>query len=274
MSDPRLTPANERIMAAHLPADGSGRPRVTGTPMQIARPVVDLLRRPGGPRDRQLLYGDAVDLYETRDGDAFVQARKDGYVGYLPRSALTDAAQPTHRISALASHLYARADFKSPDRACLSLGAHVTVHGVTNGFGETPDGYVPMQHLSPAAEFCEDPVQVAARFLGIPYLWGGNSHSGLDCSGLVQVACLACGIPCPGDSDQQEATLGTVLPPQTPPRRGDLMFWNGHVAWVASHEKVLHANAHSMSTAYEPIADAIARIAAGGDGPVTAHKRL
>ncbi len=274
MSDPRRTPANARVAAAHLPEAAPGAVRVPGAPRRIARPVVDLLRAPGGARDRQLLFGETVTLYEDRDGWAFVQAERDGYVGYLRTDTLAPARAASHWVAAPATHAYAEPDMKSPDLMALSLGSRVTVTGERGRFAETPEGFVPWVHLREIGAPMSDPVAAARLFLGAPYLWGGNSWWGIDCSGLVQAAMLACAVPCPGDSDQQEAELGEPLPPDTPPRRGDLLFWKGHVALVEDGDMLLHANAHHMAVALEPLHPAIDRIRGQGDGPVTTHKRL
>ncbi|WP_397544687.1 NlpC/P60 family protein [Roseovarius salis] len=240
----------------------------------MAVPVADLLRTPGGARDRQLLLGAAVTVYETRAGWAFVEVGHDGYVGYVPADALADAPAPTHRVTARATHVYTVPEVKSRESAALSHGSLLTVSGTRARFAETPLGFVPAMHLSPVEEMAADPVAVAETFLGAPYLWGGNTAFGIDCSGLVQMACLACGLACPGDSDMQERELGRALCADEPLLRGDLLFWKGHVAWVAGPGSLLHANAFHMAVVHEPLQDAINRIEAQGDGPVTSRKRL
>lgn len=241
---------------------------------QIHVPVVDLLRRPGGPRDRQLLAGDGVQVLNTDAGWSQIRADKDAYEGYVLSDVLGAHKNPTHWVSTLATHAYAQPDMKSPDKLSLSFGSRVTAISAIGGFVETEHGHIPQLHLSDIGVQLTDPIEVAATFLGTPYLWGGNSRLGLDCSGLVQAALLACGHACPGDSGDQEKTVGTFLEPGTPPQRGDLLFWKGHVAWVAETDTLLHANAHHMAVRYEPLGPAIDRIQSQGDGPVTAHKRL
>ncbi|UWQ83185.1 C40 family peptidase [Leisingera caerulea] len=273
MADRRRTPVNDRIAAAHLRDAPDGLLRAEGTAARIGVPVADLLRAPDGARDRQLVYGEPVTVYEDRDGWAFLQAAKDSYVGYVPGPSLTAPFEATHWVSAPATHAYTADDFKSPETHALSHGSRVQVLGGTGRFLETTLGFIPARHLSPLGAHTGDPVTVAELFLGTPYLWGGNSCFGIDCSGLVQAALLACGTPCPGDSDMQEAELGGPAPAGDY-RRGDLLFWKGHVALVRDAETLIHANAHDMAVAIEPIAAAIERIEAQGDGPVTAHKRL
>ncbi|MBT8168613.1 NLP/P60 hydrolase [Phaeobacter gallaeciensis] len=240
---------------------------------QIHSPVVNLLRRPNGPRDRQLLAGDSVQILETNAGWSHICADKDAYVGFVRAEALGPYKEATHWVSTLATHAYAQANIKSPDQLSLSFGSRITAISTEGGFVETEFGYIPQSHLSEIGVLLTDPVEVAAKFLGTPYLWGGNSRMGLDCSGLVQAALLACGYACPGDSGDQEQNVGTLLDPGTPPRRGDLLFWKGHVAWVADANTLLHANAYHMAVCYEPLDSAIERIQSQGDGPVTAHKR-
>jgi cell wall-associated NlpC family hydrolase len=256
-----------------------------GEACRIVEVVADLCSEPDGPRDRQLLRGDAFTALDVCDGHVFGYAGKDGYVGWLKVTALVNhpAEPPTHRVSAPRSYAKSTAGLKQMGRVTsLPLGAQLAVLENEDGWarvawsrGTLPqDAFVPAGHLSPIDTHEDDPVDVAERLLGTPYLWGGNSSFGIDCSGLVQAACLACGIPCPGDSDFQEAELGTHLPEGAPLQRGDLLFWKGHVAWVAGPNTLLHANAFHMAVAFEPLQDAIKRIERQGDGPVTARKRL
>lgn len=234
-------------------------------------PVTDLCRHIDGPRDRQLLYGDLVDVL-NRDGSwSYVQSSKDGYCGYIRSQCLGHLDPPTHAVSAPATHAYTSPDLKSPERISLSFGCQIAVTDISGAFAQTSAGYIPVGHIAPIGKHSDDPVTVAELFLGTPYLWGGNSRWGIDCSGLIQAAFLACGISCPGDSDQQES-LGE--PATVPYQRNDLIFWKGHVAIVTDPATLLHANGGSMSTRYEGISDAISRIEAAGDGPVTAHRRV
>ncbi|MFN6951536.1 MAG: NlpC/P60 family protein [Albidovulum sp.] len=274
MTDRRLTPANGRV--AHISLKGrleAGR-YVAGEPARIAVPLTDLLARPDGPRDRQVLMGERVTVLDRHAGFAFVQARKDGYCGYLPETVLGGDREATHWVAAPATHLYREPNLKTPEVACLTMGARLTIVAEHPRFLETLDGlFVPRPHLRPVGDWAADPATVAESFLGTPYLWGGNSRSGIDCSGLVQAALLACGIPCPGDSDLQEAVVGEPLPEAAPLRRGDLLFWKGHVAMAVSPDRLIHANGFHMAVGYEDAAEAIARIEGQGEGGVTARRR-
>jgi len=273
MSDPRLTPANTRVAADYLRGQLEGVSFSAGAARHICVPVADLSLAPGGKRTRQLLMGAPVTCYEWHDGYAFVQA-EDGYVGYLPEDVLAKALPPTHWIAARATHVYSRPDLKAPERSTLSHLSRVSVLSQTGTWAETPIGHVPLQHLSPLPMLEGDPVAIAERYLAAPYLWGGNSAFGIDCSGLVQAACRACGIACPGDSDLQEKALGRLLAQDEAPVRGDLIFWRGHVAWILDEAHILHANAHDMAVSIEGLEPAISRISADGGGPVTSRKRL
>jgi cell wall-associated NlpC family hydrolase len=275
MSDRRLTPANGRVAAERLRGTVEAARFVTGEAGRIALPLADLCKAPAGERDRQLLLGAPVTVLDRHEGWAFVQARDDDYVGYVDEAAVGPDAGTTHRVSARATHAYTRPDFKAPESMSLSMGVRLRVTGGEGRFAETPLGFVPNAHLAPDSPAKDaDPVAIAERLLGTPYLWGGNSAFGIDCSGLVQIALGWCGVACPGDSDLQERALGETLRPGTPPQRGDLLFWKGHVAWVSGPDRLLHANVHHMAVTFEPLAQAVARIEAQGDGPVTRHARL
>lgn len=272
--DARLTPANARVAHESL-RDQVDAPEYTqGTGRRIAGGVVDILKAPNGSRNRQALFGERVLQLEDHDGFAFMQAEKDGYVGYIASACLTDDVRATHWVCTLGSHLYPAPDMKQHEVDALSFGAQVTIVATANRFSETDTGlFVPTTHLCPVGTPHGDTVTNAELFLGTPYLWGGNSRAGIDCSGLVQAALLAAGYECPGDSDMQE-TLGTAIAEDAPLERGDLLFWKGHVAVVVDQMRMIHANAYHMAVAYEDIAAGVARIEAQGDGPVTARRRL
>ena len=257
MSDPRLTPDPERVSRDEM--------------AQVVRPVVDLCRMPSGPRDRQILFGDSVRVLHDAEGWSYIQTAKDGYCGHIRSDSLGPPMDPTHYVSAPATHVYERPDFKSPDVVSLSHASRLSVASITGKFAETSLGYVPTVHLSSVSELSNDPATIAALYLGTPYLWGGNSRSGIDCSGVIQAALLGCGISCPGDSDMQQA-LGHDA--ANTYQRNDLLFWKGHVALVVDPGTLIHANASAMACVYELIEATIKRITDQGDGPVTAHRRL
>lgn len=275
MTDRRLTPANGRVAHVTLKGLVAAERFVEGDWSRITAPVGDLLVRPGGPRDRQVLMGERVLVLDREAGFAFVRAERDGYCGYLRDDVLDGDRAATHWVAAPATHLYAAPDLKTPEVAGLSLGARLTVAAEHGRFMKTVEGlFVPAPHVKRIGHWESDPVSVAERFLGTPYLWGGNTRSGIDCSGLVQVAHLACGHFCPGDSDMQERSVGLPVPEGETPRRGDLYFWRGHVALAVSTDRLIHANGFHMAVGYEGIAEAVARIEGKGEGRVTAIRRL
>lgn len=276
--DRRSTPFSGRI--AHVSLRGQvDAPLTPGEAATIGPAVTDLLVRPGGRRDRQLIHGQAVTVIDREGpdadgvGHAFVQAAKDGFCGWVALAALGPAFQPTHHVATPATHLYAGPKAQAPLRMPLYHGARLRVTGQTGKWAETPQGFVPATHLAPLGALAPDPVAVAEMFLHAPYLWGGNTVAGIDCSGLAQAALLAAGHACPGDSDQQQA-LGEDVPEGAPLQRGDLIFWKGHVALLAAPDRIIHANGATMSVAYEDLGAAIARIQAQGEGQPLAIRRL
>jgi len=274
MSDRRLTPATSRVAASHLRGQVEAEIFTDGEPATIGQVVVDLSATPAGKRDRQLLLGASVTVYDRLDGWAFVQAKRDGYVGYVPESALVAPLTTTHRVATPATHAYATESFKSQDLLHLPFGAEVIATDERHKFFETPHGFIPKKHLRPLGQPFADPATVAQLFFGVPYLWGGNSTRGVDCSGLVQAAYHACGHICAGDSDLQEDSLGRALDVDDPLQRGDLIFWKGHIAMMVDQDTMIHANAHHMAVVYEGLAQATLRIKAQGDGDITSRRRV
>ena len=274
---PRLTPARPDLAARYLEGKVAAGRFVEGETREVIDPQVPLRRLPSpdAPLDTEALMGERVTVYETsEEGWAWGQLDADGYVGFMPANGLAaPGPAPTHRVSALRTLVFPAPSFKLPPIGALPLGARLAVLRVEARFALTASGgCVPAQHLAPLDSREPDFVAIAERFLGTPYLWGGKTGLGLDCSGLVQVALTACGISCPRDTDMQQAAVGEVVA-HGPRRRGDLIFWKGHVAIARDEKTMIHANVFHMAVAIEPIEDAIGRIRATA-GEVTSVRRI
>ena len=227
--DPRLTPARPDLADIRLRGIVEAQRYVAGTPARIVAPSAALRRapRPEAGLDTEAVMGDAVTVFECRDGFAWVQCARDGYVGYLPEAALGPAdPAPTHRVAALRTFVYPAPDLKRPHLAYLSLGAAVAVEGEEGEYRRLAQGgYVFAGHVVPLRQSEPDFAATAERLAGTPYLWGGRTSLGLDCSGLVQLCLESAGRACPRDADQQERALGEAMPPGLDGlRRGDLVF--------------------------------------------------
>ena len=277
--DRRLTPARPDLAARHLAGAVEAARFADAAPHRVVaataplRPVADA----AAAWDTELLHGEDFAVYDVADGWAWGQAALDGYVGYLPAAALapTHSPAPDHRVRTQWANLYARPALKSPTVGALPFAARVAVAGTQGGFAcVAPDRWLAVQQVAPLAEAEPDWVAVAERFVGTPYLWGGRSPAGLDCSALVQLARQAAGHACQRDSDMQEAGAGQTVADTEPPRRGDLVFWRGHVAVMLDAERIVHANGHHMATVIESLAGAVARIKNAGGGPATRRARL
>lgn len=260
MSDRRSHYANGFV--AHSSLKGTVEsPRFTdGTQQECCVPVTDICASPAGARDKQLLFGQAFQVLEARDGWSFGFCAADGYAGYVRSTDVSDPCAATHYVSARACHVYSESNMKSSDRQSLPFGAIVQARAEGDFFEISAGGFIARQHLSALPQRIDDPVSVAEMLLGTPYLWGGDSAFGIDCSGLVQTVLRAGNQSCPRDTDQQfdhwaKLEKGTRL------QRGDLAFWKGHVGILLDDTRLIHANAHHMQVAIEPFDEAVARIA-------------
>lgn len=277
--DPRLNALRADIADARLAKLAQGARLVEGDVKEVAVPILALHGQPrfDARLDTQALMGERVRVFDTQEGWAWLQLETDNYVGY---AALDDLAapriEPTHRIAVPSTFMFPAPDIKSQPVVTVTLNARVAVVGGDERFAHLANGrFVVARHLKPLSETEPDFVAVAEAYLNVPYLWGGKSVLGIDCSGLVQLSLEAAGRVSPRDSDMQERELGDALPKDDLGnlRRGDLVFWDDHVGIMTDGRMLLHANGHFMQVAHEPLLTAVERIAKRGS-PVTAIRRL
>jgi len=276
--DPRLVAARPDLADETLRATFTAQRYVKGEKRRISATIADLHQAPtpDAPIVTQALYGENVRLFEDDEGWGWVQLESDAYVGYLAMTALAeDTAPPTHILKVLRSFIYPGRSIKLPPLMALPLGASVTVVEIEGEFARlAKGGFMFAAHLAPIGTQAPDFVAVAESFIGVPYLWGGKSSLGIDCSGLVQLSMRMAEHKAPRDTDMQAALLGTAVAEHAALQRGDLVFWKGHVGIMRDASTLLHANAHHMLVASEPLEAARSRIFEKGGGAVIAIKRL
>ncbi|MGL3212859.1 C40 family peptidase [Bradyrhizobium sp. BR 1433] len=280
MHDVRLTPARDDLAAKYLEGKVKALRFVEGEVLEVGDAIAPLRQAPASDAEQmtQALRGERVTVYDRNgEGWAWGQLADDGYVGWIPEAALAKpGAAPTHKVTALRTLAFPGPSIKLPPVEALAMGTKLAIVREDGAFAVTREGWhLPRQHLAPLDTMAGDFVAIAEQFVGSPYLWGGKSSLGIDCSGLVQIALTAAGTGCPRDSDMQQEGLGRELTVAESKQlqRGDLMFWKGHVAIVRDATTIVHANAHHMATVVENTQAAIARIKTAGS-EVLAIKRL
>jgi len=254
--DPRLTPARGDLAAAHLKGKVEAAAFAEARKAQAVRAVAGLFKQPDEPSglQTQILFGEYFNIYEEKNGWVWGQSDLDDYVGYATADVFAPPEISTHRVQALATPLFVAPDVKHGARQILPMNAKLSVEDATGRFAQLTTGqFVFTHHLVPLDVAVSDWVSVAERFIGVPYVWGGKTWAGIDCSGLVQTALEAGGIVSPRDTDMMESALGAKLAHDAPLKRGDLIFWKGHVGIMLDSVRLIHANGFAMQVSVEPL---------------------
>jgi cell wall-associated NlpC family hydrolase len=233
---------------------------------RLIRPSAALHLEPNtsSRRETDILFGETVTVLTEKNDWCEVVLETDGYQGWVEAVALGDAPTPDHRVLVSRCLMTTSPDIKSADAGWLPMAAQVKASPSAPGFmtihhAEGEIGHAPAHHLLPLNETVPDWVEIAESMIGIPYRWGGRDSIGIDCSALVQLSLSMAGIKAMRNSGDQEKTLGQNIDPAAGLRRGDLVFWKGHVGIMSDAETLLHANMHHAMTAKEPLNNTINR---------------
>lgn len=267
--DPRLNAYSSDLADERLRGKVEALRYVSGVKRRVSSAKAALYKIADITSERQseCLFGEDVMVFNETGTWCWVQSCQDGYVGYIERSKIDMPKNtPTHIMVAPRSFEYEKADLKSPMVSTLSLGSKVNIVDKIETRGTLyakldNDRFIISNHIVPIGTIMDDYVSVAESLQRTPYLWGGKSGFGIDCSGLVQLSMMMAGKTVLRDTDMQAETIGEVIDPIDGLQRGDLVFWKGHVAIMVDSKTIIHANGASMDVKIEPLETAIERIA-------------
>ena len=198
----------------------------------------------------------------------------DKYKGFIEAKDLhLDKNKKTHKIISKECNVYKKPNNKYKLNKKIFFNTRISILNDKNNFIQTKNGWILKKNIKPINFRKKHFLDNIKLYLNTKYLWGGNSPKGLDCSALVQELLKFNNIYCPRDSKDQKKFFRKEISIKNI-RKGDLLFWKGHVAIALSNKKLVHAFGARKKVVIMGIKETIKKIYSKSKLPLLCVKRI
>ncbi len=198
----------------------------------------------------------------------------DKYKGFIEAKDLhLDKNKKTHKIISKECNIYKKPNNKYKLNKKIFFNSRISILDDKNSFIQTKNGWILKKNIKPINFRKKHFLDNIKLYLNTKYLWGGNSPKGLDCSALVQELLKFNNIYCPRDSKDQKKFFRKEISIKNI-RKGDLLFWKGHVAIALSNKKLVHAFGPRKKVVIMGIKETVKKIYSKSKLPLLCVKRI